>query len=152
MCPIPVPGLFSDTKFYRYQFRDFFPVPNFSDTGSDTTWKKENFPVPYLYDTGTHYKSSKFLNFGNKNKFWYQIFPILFPVPIFSDTGSDTTNKKKNSRNRYVTLWQPDPKIGTQIPGSDKNQDNENNQNNHNPRPGIIITITILTQEKKQWK
>ena len=28
----------------------------------------------------------------------------FFPVPIFSDTGSDTTKKMKNSRYRYVTL------------------------------------------------
>ena len=49
--PIPVPILFSGTKFFRYRYRYFFPVPNFSDTGSDTTKKNENsryreFPVP----------------------------------------------------------------------------------------------------------
>ena len=38
---IPVPRLFSDTQFYRYRFRDFFPAPNFSDTGSDTTRKRK---------------------------------------------------------------------------------------------------------------
>ena len=26
----PIPVLFSGTKFFRYRFRDFFPVPNFS--------------------------------------------------------------------------------------------------------------------------
>ena len=49
--PISVPRLFSGTKIFRYWFRDFFPVPNFSDTGSDTTKKMKNsryreFPVP----------------------------------------------------------------------------------------------------------
>ena len=34
---------FSGTKFFRYRFRDFFPVPIFSDTGSSTT-KKMKFP------------------------------------------------------------------------------------------------------------
>ena len=48
---IPIPVLFSGTKFFRYRNRYFFPVPNFSDTGSDTTKKNENsryreFPVP----------------------------------------------------------------------------------------------------------
>merc|ERR1712208_183023 len=40
----------SGTKFFRYRFRDFFPVPIFSDTGSDTTKNMKNsryreFPV-----------------------------------------------------------------------------------------------------------
>ena len=68
---------FFGTKFFR--FRDFFPIPNFndtgsltffwyqnfSDTGSDTTRIMKNSRYRYLYGTGTHYKSSKFLNFGN---------------------------------------------------------------------------------------
>merc|ERR1739844_104174 len=80
--------------------------------------KMKIFRYRHLYDTGTHYKSSKFQNFGDGNKFRYQIFPIpvpglfsgtkffryrfrdFFPVPIFSDTGSDTTKKMKNSRYR----------------------------------------------------
>ena len=33
---IPIPVLFSGTKFFRYRFLDFFPVPSFSDTGSET--------------------------------------------------------------------------------------------------------------------
>ena len=38
-------------------------------------------PVPVNYN-----KSSKFLNFGDKNQFWYQIFPI--PVQgLFSGTN-----------------------------------------------------------------
>merc|ERR1719397_2180152 len=116
----------------RYRYRYFFPVlnifdtdtgtfflvPNFSDTGSDTTRKMKNSRYRYLYGTGSHYKSLKFLNFGNETQFRYQIFPIpvprlfsgtkfdryrfrdFFPVPICSDTGSDTTKKIENSRYR----------------------------------------------------
>ena len=78
---IPIPVLFSvpnfsetgsetffDTKFYRYQFRDFFPVPIFSDTGSDTT----------STGTCTHYKCSKFQNFGKKKSAPVLNFPRLF--------------------------------------------------------------------------
>ena len=64
---------FFGTKFFRYRFRDFLPIPaprlfpvqNFSNTISNTTRKIPN--------TGTHYKSSKFLNFDDKNQFRYQI-------------------------------------------------------------------------------
>ena len=44
--PIPVPRPFSGTKFFRYRFRDFFPVPNFSDTGSETFFRYQFFPIP----------------------------------------------------------------------------------------------------------
>ena len=37
---------FSGTKFFRYRFRDFFPVPNFSDTGSETFFRYQFFPIP----------------------------------------------------------------------------------------------------------
>ena len=43
---IPIPVLFSDTKFYRYRFRDFFPIPNFTDTGSETFFRYQIFPIP----------------------------------------------------------------------------------------------------------
>ena len=66
-------GTFSGTKFSRYRFRDFFPIPNFTDTGSETF-------------------------FGTK--FFRYRFRDFFPVPIFSDTGTDTTKKMKNSRYR----------------------------------------------------
>ena len=39
---IPVLRLFSGTKFFRYRFRDFFLVPIFFDTGSDTTKNMKN--------------------------------------------------------------------------------------------------------------
>ena len=34
--PITVPRLFSDTKFYQYRYRYFFPVPNIFDTETST--------------------------------------------------------------------------------------------------------------------
>ena len=127
--PIPVPRLFSDTKFDRYRFRDFFPVPNFSDTGSDTTIKMKNSRYRYLYGTGTHYKSLKFLNFGNETQFRYQIFPIPVPrlfsgtkfrryrfrdflsVPNLTDTGSETF-----FRYQFVPIPVPIPPKKLKIP------------------------------------
>ena len=44
----PVPRLFSGTKFCRYRFRDFFPVPNFSDTGSETFFQYQIFLILVL--------------------------------------------------------------------------------------------------------
>ena len=129
--PIPVPRLFSDTKFDRYRFRDFFPVPNFSDTGSDTTIKMKNSRYRYLYGTGTHYKSLKFLNFGNETQFRYQIFPIPVPrlfsgtkfcryrfrdflsVPNLTDTGSETF-----FRYQFVPIPVPIPPKKLKIPGT----------------------------------
>ena len=37
---------FSGTIFFRYWFRDFFPVQNFSDTGSETFFLYHFFPIP----------------------------------------------------------------------------------------------------------
>ena len=129
--PIPVPRLFSDTKFDRYRFRDFIPVPNFSDTGSDTTIKMKNSRYRYLYGTGTHYKSLKFLNFGNETQFRYQFFPILVPrlfsgtkfcryrfreflsVPNLTDTGSETF-----FRYQFVPIPVPIPPKKLKIPGT----------------------------------
>ena len=85
--PIPVPRLFSGTKFCRYRFRDFFPVPNFSDTGSETFSRYQFFPIPVP-------------RLFHGTKFFRYRFRDFFPVPICSDTGSDTTKKMKNSRYR----------------------------------------------------
>ena len=83
---IPVPRLFFNTKFYQYRFRDFFQYQNFRY--HQKTMKNSRYR--YLYGTSTHYKSPKFLNFGNENQFRYQIFPIpvarlfhqIFPIPV----------------------------------------------------------------------
>ena len=64
--------------FFRYQFRYFFRYQIFP------------IPVPILF-SGT--------------KFFRYRYRYFFPVPIFFDTGSDTTKKWENSRYRYVTLW-----------------------------------------------
>ena len=104
---IPIPVLFSGTKFFRYRFRDFFPVPNFTDTGSETFFRYLIFPIPVpILCPGT-----KFFRYWFRYFFRYQIFPIpvprlfsgtkffryqfrdFFPVLIFSDTSSDTTRK-----------------------------------------------------------
>ena len=50
-------GTFSGTKYFRYRFRDFFPVPIFSDAGSDTTQKNEKFPVPGIHGSGTSHSA-----------------------------------------------------------------------------------------------
>ena len=69
----------------------FFLIPKFPDTGSYTKWT--NSWYRYLHGTGTHKKSSKFLNFVDKNQFQYKKIPIpaarLFPVPTFFDTVSE---------------------------------------------------------------
>ena len=71
--PVPVPIL--------------FPVPNFSDTGSDTFFRYQIFPIPIpVLFSGT--------------KFFRYRYRYFFPVPNFSDTGSDTTKKNENSRFR----------------------------------------------------
>ena len=75
-----------------------FPVPNFSDTGSETFFRYQIFPIPV-----------PILFYGTK--FFRYRYRDFFPVPIFSDTGSDTTKKMKNSRYRYVELCY----IGTQL-------------------------------------
>ena len=90
------PRLFSSTKFDRYRFQDFFPVQNFFRYRF--RYHKKKWKISGSC-TGTHYKSSKFKNFGDKNQLRYQIFPIpvprLFLVPNLSDTGSDTTRKNE---------------------------------------------------------
>ena len=48
--PIPVPRPFSGTKFFRYRFRDFFPVPIFSDTSKKMKNSRyREFPVPVCH-------------------------------------------------------------------------------------------------------
>jgi len=92
---IPIPILFSVPNFSDTGSETFFPIPNFSDTGSETFFGTKFFRYRFRYHlkkskipgtgSGTHYKSSEFQNFGNKNQLRYQIFPI--PVPrLFSGT------------------------------------------------------------------
>ena len=74
---IPIPILFSGTKYFRYRYRYFFSVPNFSATGSGTFFRYQFSPIPV---------------------------PRLFTVPNISDTGSNTTNKLRNSRYRKLRI------------------------------------------------
>ena len=117
--PIPVPRLFISNFTYTSS-ETFLSGTKFFNTGSDNTRKNEKFPVQGIY--GTHYKSSKFLNFGDKNQFQYRIFSIpgpwlfsgtkffwyqfqdFFLVPIFPETVSDTTKKINKYRYWFVTL------------------------------------------------
>ena len=78
---------FYGTKFYRYRFRDFFPVPNFSDT----TRKNEQFPVPVPVPIINLLNSKKLATkISSGTKFYRYRYRDLFPVPNFSDTGSGT--------------------------------------------------------------
>ena len=71
---------FSGTKFFRYRFRDFFPVPNFSDTGSETFFRYQFFPIPVprLF-SGTNFFRYRF-RYHQKNE--------KFPVPGIPGTGT----------------------------------------------------------------
>ena len=79
---------FSGTKFFRYRFRDFFPVPNFSDTGSDTLLRYQIFPIPVprLF-SGTNFFRYRF-RYHQKNE--------KFPIPGIPGTG--TSNSVYNTQ------------------------------------------------------
>ena len=72
---IPIPILFSGIKYFRYRYRYFLRYQIFP------------IPVPRLF-SDTKFDRYRFRDFS--------------PVPNFSDTGSDTTRKMKNSRYRYL--------------------------------------------------
>ena len=78
--PIPIPVLFSDTKFYRYRFQDFFLVPNFSNThpGSGTYMAPVpiiNLQISEILATKISSDTKKF-RYRFRDFFRYQIFPI----------------------------------------------------------------------------
>ena len=60
----------SGIKFFRYRFRDFFPVPNFSDTGSETFYRYQIWPIPVPR------------LFSGTNLFRYYQKNEKFPVPV----------------------------------------------------------------------
>ena len=74
---------FSGTKFFRYRFRDFFPVLNFSDTGSDTFLRYQIFPIPVprLF-SGTNFFRYRF-RYHQKNE--------KFPIPGIPGTGTSNS-------------------------------------------------------------
>ena len=124
---VTVPKMLNDTEtntFFRYQIFSIpipvlFPVPNFTDTGSETFfryhqknpctgtytvnllnskfWRQESAPVPNFSDLVLRLLSgTKFF------RYWFRDF---FTVPIFSDTGSDTTKKMKNSHSDSMAIF-----------------------------------------------
>ena len=150
---------FYGTKFVRYRFRDFFPIPNFTDTGSEAFSGTTFFRYWFWYyqkiwkipgtNTGTHSKYSKFLNFGDKNQFQYQIFPIpvprlfsctnffryrlqdFFPVPNFSHTSSETF-----SRYKFVPIQVPISQTKKiPVPGIHGTGTSYSAEDHHNPKP-----------------
>ena len=95
--PIPVPRLFSGTKFFRYRFRDFFPVPIFFDTGSDTTKNMKNsryreFPVPVR----------RTLLIDHWHRWFFQWFSPNFGMMV--NNGSNSSFKRtERTRNRHIS-------------------------------------------------
>merc|ERR1712037_936459 len=79
---------FSGTKFFRYRFRDFFPVPNFSDTGSETFFRYQFFPIPVprLFSV-TNFFRYRF-RYHKKNE--------QFPVPGIPGTGTSHSDISKS--------------------------------------------------------
>ena len=74
---------FSGTKFFRYRFRDFFPVLNFSDTGSDTFFRYQIFPIPVpILFSGTKLFRYRFRYHQKKEK---------FPIPGIPGTGTSNS-------------------------------------------------------------
>ena len=86
---------FSGTKFFRYRFRDFFPVPNFSDTGSDTFLRYQIFPIPVprLF-SGTNFFRYRF-RYHQKNE--------KFPIPGIPGTGTSNSAVHKISVSTFCT-------------------------------------------------
>ena len=68
------PSVWRNPKSERNRIRNFFPIPNFFDTESDTFFDTKFFPIP---------------------------IPILFSIPEFFETESDTFFDTKIFRNRY---------------------------------------------------
>ena len=99
---IPVPNIFDNdtgtffgTKFFRYRFRDFFPILNFTDTDSDTFFRYQIFPITPEIMKNSRYPLEmfwipKFPKISSGTKFFRYRFRDFFPVPNFSDTGSET--------------------------------------------------------------
>ena len=63
----------STTKFFQNRFQDFFPLPNFSDTSSETFIQYQNF-----LDTGYETFSGNIMTNS-----WYQKFPSGKSSKIF---------------------------------------------------------------------
>ena len=94
--PIPVPRLFSGTKFFRYRFlyhqkNEKFSVP----VPMRYRYPLEIFKIPKFCQRKS-VPVSNFSDTGSETFFRYQFFPIPIPIP----------QKRENSRYRYITLWE----------------------------------------------
>ena len=79
--------MWRDLKFERYRFRDFFSVPNFFETDSETFF-------------GTKIFQDRFRDFFRYQNFSRPI-PRLFSVLIFFETDSETFFGTKFFRDRF---------------------------------------------------
>ena len=71
---LPLTSVWRNPKSERNRIRNFFPIPNFFDTESDTFSDTDFFPIP---------------------------IPILFSIPKFYETDTNTFFDTKIFRNRY---------------------------------------------------
>ena len=96
-------SVWRDPKSERYRFRDFFSVPKFSETGSETFFGTKKirdrfwdfFRYQIFFETG----SDTF--FGTKKN--RDRFRDFFRYQIFFETDSDTIKKRQKSRERDET-------------------------------------------------
>ena len=89
MCHVHLYSVWRNPKSEQNRIQNFFPMPIFFDTESDT------------------YFDTKFFRYRIQYFFWYQNFskpiPILFPIPKISETDTDTIKKMEKFRNREVS-------------------------------------------------
>ena len=71
-------SVWRNPKSERNRIRNFFPIPIFFDTESDTFFDTKFFPIP---------------------------IPILFSIPNFFETDTDTFFDTKKNRNRYQYFY-----------------------------------------------
>ena len=119
-------SVWRDPKSERYRFRDFFSVPKFSETGSETFFGtkkiRDRFRDIFRYqiffetDSDTIKKKPKIPGTGrdrdqdNKIQVWFWDFSVLnffcprfrdFSVPNFFETNSETFFGTKIFRDRF---------------------------------------------------
>ena len=89
-------------KSERNRIRNFFPIPNFSDTESDTF-----IDIIFFRYRIRYFFRNQIFSILNPKFFQYKICtirnPILFPRPNFFDTEYETIKKIEKFRNREVS-------------------------------------------------
>ena len=123
--PLLVLRIFSGTKFFPYRFRDFFPVPIFSDTGSETIFPYQiapvpvpiptKFPVPVCH-TLLPTDSSPFttLQSGNCTCVWKSLYLYLYLLLIITQVSCPSptdscqlTAQQASRRSSSHLVWLP---------------------------------------------